>query len=533
LPDSPDSLKSQDRILLHVEKEEKKSPVRNTKRPDMTWRDHLVMLLTSGAEVEHALMVQYLYAAYSIDGEQGSKEHRAMVEGWRASILSVAREEMGHLLTVQNLLVLLGAPVNFGREMTPWDHEFYPFPFSLERLSLETLQCFIYAEMPELDSLGTAPPGKQREKFAPSSISIPEQRRIIDEVKGELAKRYDKDGKGRIDALMHRVGELYGEIIDVISDPERIPDSAFNEASYDMQASWDDWGRGYKAAPRALDSEGSAVDPKSDPDAGEPAPPSYPDPLSARAAHVQIERAATRGQAVKALKALAAQGEAPHMKEDETGEPSHFERFIHIYEEFTNLRAGDPAPTHAVPRNPTTREDFHNLHLLDTVYIDTLHDEVLTAHYFAQLFNQRYRLLLMYLTHSFRLARTQPMNQPSLRAMVMHRAFGEMYNLKTIAGLLVRLPIHDDTGAGLRAGPPFEMPYSLDLPQADRDIWLRYDDLIASSYHICSEVFRGAKDNPTMREQIATTGAGVYLRTLMDLDTQTLLWIDKVIAGMT
>ena len=50
----------------------------------MSYRDHLVMMLTSGAEVEHALMVQYLYAAYSINGDQKSKKHRAMVEGWRA-----------------------------------------------------------------------------------------------------------------------------------------------------------------------------------------------------------------------------------------------------------------------------------------------------------------------------------------------------------------------------------------------------------------------------------------------------------------
>ncbi len=78
----------------------------------MSARDYLVMMLTSGAEIEHALMVQYLYAAYSINGDQASDEDQAMVEGWRASILSVAREEMGHLLTVQNVLVLLGAPIN-------------------------------------------------------------------------------------------------------------------------------------------------------------------------------------------------------------------------------------------------------------------------------------------------------------------------------------------------------------------------------------------------------------------------------------
>ena len=42
------------------------------KRPDMTWKDHLVMLLHIGAEIEHSLMVQYLYAAYSLGGEAGA-----------------------------------------------------------------------------------------------------------------------------------------------------------------------------------------------------------------------------------------------------------------------------------------------------------------------------------------------------------------------------------------------------------------------------------------------------------------------------
>ena len=50
---------------------------------------------------------------------------------------------------------------------------------------------------------------------------------------------------------MHQVGELYPEIIDLIGDPKRIPDSAFNEASYDMQARLGRLGPGLQAgAPR-------------------------------------------------------------------------------------------------------------------------------------------------------------------------------------------------------------------------------------------------------------------------------------------
>lgn len=511
----PDSTSSIGQTADYVGVRIKTGPVHNYRRPDMSWRDHLVMMLTSGAEIEHALMVQYLFAAYSINGDQESEADRAMVEGWRTSILTVAKEEMGHLLTVQNMLVLLGAPINLGREMMPWDHQFYPFKFSLEALSKERLQCFIYAEMPRLEDVGTALRGKSIPRAVDKQITRDEEVAIIQEVTDAFP-----------DAHMHQIGELYAEIIDLIGDPKRIPDSAFNEASYDMQASWDDWGRGYKPAPRSVTPDGN-LDSQGDPGSGEPRSP-FSNPVAGRPAHVQIDRAATRAQAVKALRALATQGEAPHLQEDDTGEPSHFERFAQIYRDFKEIekRKLPIKPTHDVKPNPTTRVDFHKLHPEASTYIGTAHEE-LAAHYLAQLFNQRYRLLMTHLAHTFRLARTEPMHQPGLRGMVMHRVFGEMYNLKAISGLLVRLPI----ACGGRAGPPFEMPYSLDLPQADADIWRLYADLLANSSRTCRDVFRVAKGIPQVRQQIPSIGADVYLRSLMEIDSETQNWIAKVMAG--
>ncbi|MEA2837186.1 MAG: hypothetical protein QOD89_1736 [Bradyrhizobium sp.] len=481
----------------------------------MSWRDHLVMMLTSGAEIEHALMVQYLFAAYSINGDQESEEDRAMVEGWRTSILTVAKEEMGHLLTVQNMLTLLGAPVNLGREMMPWDHQFYPFKFSLEPLSKERLQCFIYAEMPRLEDMGAGLRGKSMPRAIDRQTTRDEEEAIIREVTDAFP-----------DAQMHQIGELYAEIIELIGDPIRIPDSAFNEASYDMQASWDDWGRGYKPEPRPVTPDGN-LDPQGNPGSGEPRSP-FSNPLAGRPAHVQIDRAATRAQAVKALRALATQGEAPHLQEDETGEPSHFERFAQIYRDFKEIekRKRPIKATHDVRPNPTTRVDFHNMHPEASTYIGIAHKEM-AAHYLAQLFNQRYRLLLTHLAHSFRLARTPPMHQPGLRGMAMHRVFGEMYNLKAIAGLLVRLPI----ATGGYGGPPFEMPYTLDLPPTDADIWRLLADLIASSSHTCRDVFRVAKVIPVVNQQITGVGGDVYLRSLIEIDNETQKWIAKVLAG--
>ena len=76
----------------------------------------------------------------------------AMIERWRSDILAICKEEMGHLLTVQNILLFLGAPATLGRDNSIWAEKYYPYPFSLDPLDLDTLSCFVYAEMPDPDS---------------------------------------------------------------------------------------------------------------------------------------------------------------------------------------------------------------------------------------------------------------------------------------------------------------------------------------------------------------------------------------------
>ena len=125
------------------------SPRRQPYPPEeFTWRDYCVFLLHIAAEIEHALMVQYLFAAYSVDGSELPGRERRLVAAWKETILAVAREEMGHLITVQNLLILLGSPVTLDREDYPWDSEFYPFTFHLRPLSLDSLATYICAESP-------------------------------------------------------------------------------------------------------------------------------------------------------------------------------------------------------------------------------------------------------------------------------------------------------------------------------------------------------------------------------------------------
>ena len=72
--------------------------------PEFSPTDYVHFLLYIDAEIEHGLMVQYLYAAYSLGGPQVPERFRAMIRGWQEVIIGIAKEEMGHLLSVQNIL---------------------------------------------------------------------------------------------------------------------------------------------------------------------------------------------------------------------------------------------------------------------------------------------------------------------------------------------------------------------------------------------------------------------------------------------
>src|SRR6185503_18346245 len=58
-------------------------------------REDAIGLLQVAAEIEHALLVQYLYAAASIGNTTGAPPPNI-----RGKITSVAVQEMGHLVTV-------------------------------------------------------------------------------------------------------------------------------------------------------------------------------------------------------------------------------------------------------------------------------------------------------------------------------------------------------------------------------------------------------------------------------------------------
>ena len=92
------------------------------------------MLLHIDAGIEHGLMVQCVpLRAYSLGGDQVPPDKRALVRRWQQTLLSIAKEEMGHLLTVQNVITCLGGALELDRRDYPWDHDFIRFHSSWSR----------------------------------------------------------------------------------------------------------------------------------------------------------------------------------------------------------------------------------------------------------------------------------------------------------------------------------------------------------------------------------------------------------------
>ena len=109
------------------------------------------------------------------------------------------------------------------------------------------------------------------------------------------------------------------------------------------------------------------------------------------------------------------------------------------------------------------------------------------ARCWARLPYQRYRMLLTYLAHSFTLAGGSVVaGNHTPRGMIVNATFGEMYNLRAIAAILVTLPLGDQTDR--LAGPPLQMPYTLQLPLGEDDKWQLHLDLIEASGRLAEQL---------------------------------------------
>lgn len=388
----------------------------------MAPRERAVYFLHIGAEIEHALLVQYLYAGYSLGGPHlTDPEQVRLAKRWRDTVLEIAREEMGHLVTVENVLTLIGGPLSFEREDYPIPEDLYPFAFELEPLTKRSLGKYVLAEMPDEETL--------------MKLGLEDE---IEEIK----KYVGAQGNTKV----NRVGVVYSSISKLFAapdvpqepppePPDFVASSDIQSGSLRFQVRRDEWGLWYK--------------------------------------DVLIETATDRKSAIAAIQAIAVQGEGSDLGDDPRKQiaESHFGKFLGIYRQFPD--EGGWRPARDVARNPTT-----DARAPDGRYIANPR-----ALLWAKLLNLRYRMLLMYMEHSFRIAAPADASGRTPRGLLVSWAFGEMYNIRSITEILMSLPMRGE--GGTLAGPPFEMPYSLTLADRDADRWRGHRDLLlASQYYV-------------------------------------------------
>ncbi len=437
--------------------------------PELSGRDYAIFLLRLAAEVEHALMVQYLFCAYSLGAPGVPADRQAEVRAWQETVLGIAKEEMAHLITVENLLTLLSAPLNFNREEFPHPTPLYPFGFRLVPASLDSIAAFIVAESPAIWP------------------NVPEEREI---------KQRAQQGTG---APVNRVGRLYAELARVVGSRTLVPDDAFNADSIAFQASWDEWGRGYREGERGADALSG-----------------FPE---LQAPELLILDARSRDEAVRSITEVGEQGEGEDLPG--AGDDSHFLRFLEIYRGMKRL--GDGAGVRPLAQNPTTDLDGPDVPRPGdppppVPATPITHPE---ARLWAHLFNVRYRKLLVNLSHAFELADDPGEgSRLSPRGALIHRTFSEMYNLRAIAGRLVVLPIDEAEPDGLRAGPPFQIPHTLMLPTDDNGRWRLHRDVLTAA----ADVIRQLGD-------VAAPEARDYLDALAQMDAIERGQLELLIAG--
>lgn len=410
--------------------------------PQLEPRDEVIFLLTAAAEIEHALMVQYLFAAYTlhiVDGEPNSEELLKI----QALILQIAREEMGHLVTVQNLLHLVGGPLNFNREHSPYASEIYPFRFKLEPLTLDSLAKYVVAES----------------SFVLPADFTEADKIIYEQILVRAQRSNDGETVNHVGRVFERLEELFADEAGGIKNEDLRLDTT------PLQGKFADWGLEPKEAPLGEKLIIETLE-------GGDAP-------TLRAAAIQaIHRIAMQGEGFDIAPAGPGQSE------------SHFERFFDAYKRLESLAQSGIQLTLPVAENPNTspepREAPGMMRMLEAV-VEAHASKGRITHPrtlgWAHLFNFRYRLLLAYLSHFLRLSQDLYVTQPgptqgdrTERGLLLIWTFNEMRRLKKIATKLVHLP-QNQSPDGMNAGPPFELPYTLNLPERQEDRWRSHLDV--------------------------------------------------------
>ena len=128
--------------------------VRGGRSGGLEHREALVYTLGKAAELEHLIMLQYLFAAFSLKqnlSEGVTAEELVAIGRWRKTLLGIGEQEMLHLALVQNLLTAVGAGPRLARPNFPMPAYSYPAGVRIELLPFgeAALRHFAFLERPE------------------------------------------------------------------------------------------------------------------------------------------------------------------------------------------------------------------------------------------------------------------------------------------------------------------------------------------------------------------------------------------------
>ncbi|MBO3457318.1 ferritin-like protein [Aetokthonos hydrillicola Thurmond2011] len=408
-----------------------------TLRNAQTPLEEAVFLLQIAAEVEHALLVQYLYAVYSLDVTVAGDQLR--------TIIKIAEQEMGHLLTVQNLLLFIRHGLHFDRGDLKPDNELDPFPFVLEPLTKSSLAKYVAAEMPIIDD--TNP------------------------LKAEVDKIAEEAKVAAMGQAVHRVGLIYAKIYWLFQESDT-PEGAW-------LLNHDGFPSGFHLSSEDFESATvlSSI---------------QADELEWRASSAEslhIDPVTSRQEALTAIDTIARQGEGLTDQNN-----SHFQKFLTIYRQLAN--SSSPFSLE-VPTYPNTLEQPQTNPDLEKGRITNP-----TSRLWAKLFNSRYHILLLAIAQSLSLDKsTEPTN--NLRKELIGWAFEEMNNtVKSIAKKLTKLPRKIPSQTDVFAGAPFELPEEV-LPVKKLDQWQLQKTLLAESNQLIDKLKQQSDLDPIGRGLLA------------------------------
>jgi hypothetical protein len=390
-----------------------------------TTREEVIMILLTAAEIEHALMVQYLYALYSLklEGENFTLQE---------SLHTIAIQEMGHLMTVQNLLLMLGESPYLSRQDLSPQINLDPITFRLEPFTKTSLAKYVSAESPLMTE---------------DNPDFNELKTIMQEAK--IANLSD----------VHRVGLIYAKLYWLFQKTDaqegpwvNLPRELLPQGDHLKD---EDFRLGNDLLGRQADSN----------------------EWNASVSDFFVDSTETRGKALEAIWRIAAQGEG-----FENMEGSHFSQFRRVYRNFTAL----PQPPHLeIPVNPTVGDAP-----LDDPNLEQNRISNIRSRQWAHLFNQRYLLLLLCLRHTFSYNKANQAER-EIRAKIKSWALQEMRTgLKLIAQILITQPRFENetsTGTATFAAAPFTLKVET-FPVELLELWLLQKNLSEESLQLISQM---------------------------------------------